>query len=285
MANYCGKNCNECTYKEQLNCPGCAQGPGNVWTGDCKLAKCCDDKGHDNCESCGHKSRCGLLSSKHTIPKERISKLKAKEAEYERIAKITPTLSKYLPILFWTTIVAQIAGFFTADTLESVFPPLFYSATAVNFLCAMLYGIILFLMSSTSTWYKTAGLLYITGPLVSLVSLVLIILTRHPALILLSIASLIITLFGQYNEFKGHEEVLFDVDPDLSDKWKNLWKWNLYTYIAVIASLILAIMLPVIGAIIALVSSIAAIVLAILKIYYLYKTAETFKIFKNTIAE
>lgn len=44
------KNCDECTYKAELFCSGCQSGPGRVIRGDCKLARCCREKGHETCE-------------------------------------------------------------------------------------------------------------------------------------------------------------------------------------------------------------------------------------------
>ena len=46
---YCGKSCEECTKKEQLDCSGCKTGPGRQFGGDCELAKCVRDKGHETC--------------------------------------------------------------------------------------------------------------------------------------------------------------------------------------------------------------------------------------------
>ena len=49
---YCGKSCVECPRKEELSCPGCKMGPGKQFNGQCELAKCARDKGHETCESC-----------------------------------------------------------------------------------------------------------------------------------------------------------------------------------------------------------------------------------------
>ncbi len=275
--NYCGKNCNECTYKEQLNCPGCENGPGNLWTGNCEIANCCDNKGHKNCETCGHKLNCGSLQRKHVIPKERMAKSEAENATFKRIAYMAPILSKYLPILFWATIITQIAEIFRGDTIQMISPVIYYCASAVVLACGVTYGIVLLLMSSASYWYKTAGIMYFIAPLISFVSVILVSLTQNPLILILSIASIIVALYGKYNEYKGHAEVLKDADPYLSDRWENLWKWTVYIYAAIIASLILAVLIPIIGAITALVSSVAGIIVGILGIYYLYKTAEVFK--------
>lgn len=34
---YCGKLCEECQYKEMLQCPGCKEGPGKAWNCECEL--------------------------------------------------------------------------------------------------------------------------------------------------------------------------------------------------------------------------------------------------------
>lgn len=46
---YCGKLCEDCQFKDNLQCPGCKTGPGKTWMTECELAKCCMDKGHQNC--------------------------------------------------------------------------------------------------------------------------------------------------------------------------------------------------------------------------------------------
>ena len=74
---YCGKSCEECTKKEHLNCSGCKTGPGRQFGGDCELAKCVRDKGHETCETCGFKGNCGTLRSRESMPDYRIRKIEA----------------------------------------------------------------------------------------------------------------------------------------------------------------------------------------------------------------
>lgn len=38
---YCGKLCEDCQFKDNLQCPGCKTGPGKTWMTECELAKCC----------------------------------------------------------------------------------------------------------------------------------------------------------------------------------------------------------------------------------------------------
>ena len=48
----CGLICNDCSYRESANCPGCVAAKGNVFWGTCSLATCCQDKGFEHCAQC-----------------------------------------------------------------------------------------------------------------------------------------------------------------------------------------------------------------------------------------
>ena len=71
---YCGKLCEECQYKEMLQCPGCKEGPGKAWNCECELAKCCRDKGHQNCTTCSYSTSCGKLRGRNNEPEQRLRK-------------------------------------------------------------------------------------------------------------------------------------------------------------------------------------------------------------------
>lgn len=73
----CGKNCLECTYKEALNCPGCKAGPGKTYGCTCELAKCCQDKGHETCQTCGHLPTCRTYQGRYRIPEYRQQRAQA----------------------------------------------------------------------------------------------------------------------------------------------------------------------------------------------------------------
>ena len=81
---YCGKTCADCSQKETLSCPGCKAGPGKQYGGDCKLAKCCIEKGHQECSTCGFNGHCGTLHGRICMPDDR---LKAIEVEKEETAE------------------------------------------------------------------------------------------------------------------------------------------------------------------------------------------------------
>ena len=97
---YCGKNCSECSKKEQLNCSGCKAGPGRQFGGDCELAKCIRSKGHESCDTCSFKGNCGTYRNRDSMPDYRIRKIEAEEMRKAAIAKRAPMLGKWLWIIF-----------------------------------------------------------------------------------------------------------------------------------------------------------------------------------------
>lgn len=60
FAARCGIYCGECEYREKMNCPGCIQAMGNIFWGECQVAKCCLAKGLENCGLCS-RFPCDLL--------------------------------------------------------------------------------------------------------------------------------------------------------------------------------------------------------------------------------
>lgn len=48
----CGLKCSECSYREPFGCGGCVETNGNPFHGQCRVAKCCQDKGQHHCGQC-----------------------------------------------------------------------------------------------------------------------------------------------------------------------------------------------------------------------------------------
>ncbi len=49
---YCGLDCGACDYREKCNCPTCHVAAGEMFWGQCPIAKCNMSKGFDNCSQC-----------------------------------------------------------------------------------------------------------------------------------------------------------------------------------------------------------------------------------------
>lgn len=58
----CGILCNECGFREQTGCKGCAQMDKPFWGDACPVKSCCETKSHEHCGECENFS-CPLLDS------------------------------------------------------------------------------------------------------------------------------------------------------------------------------------------------------------------------------
>lgn len=65
----CGIDCEACSYREQTGCPGCPASGGKLFWGECALARCCMEKGHDHCGQC-RDFPCAMLNEYAYDPKQ-----------------------------------------------------------------------------------------------------------------------------------------------------------------------------------------------------------------------
>jgi len=275
---YCGKICSECTRKEILNCPGCKEGPGRQYDGDCELAKCCRDKGHEVCDTCGFKGNCGTLRSKDQQPDYRKRKIEAELRQKQEVAKRAPFLGKWLWVLFWLVIPTTIAGLMENDLVAESAPSVFFAGQILSAVCSLVYGIILMKMSAEEDRYRTAGICALVS---AVISLLVAILDRGAEgvtwTLILTIPAVIVGFVGEYNEYMTHSAVLMGLDDDLSSKWETLWKWYIGLFLGIIGCIVVMLIFPLLGAIAVLCVAIGVAVISILKLVYLYRTAKVFR--------
>jgi len=278
---YCGKTCAECTQKEILNCPGCKAGPGRQYGGDCELAKCCRDKGHEVCDTCGFKGNCGTLRSRDSQPDYRKRKIEAEIRQKQAVAKRAPILGKWLWVLFWLVVPATIAGLLESNVVSEVVPvapSLLLVGQILTAVCSLAYGVILLKVSSEEDRYRTAGICALVG---AGVSLLVAILTGGAEgvtwTLILTIPAAIVGFVGEYNEYMAHSAVLVGVDNDLSSKWEKLWKWYIGLFLGMFGCIIVMLIVPLLGALAVLGATIGVAVVSILKLVYLYRTAKVFR--------
>ena len=155
---YCGKTCAECSKREELNCQGCKTGPGRQFGGDCELAKCVRDKGHETCETCGFKGNCGTLRSRESMPDYRIRKIESEKMRKAAIAKRAPVLGKWLWIIFWLVIPSSIGSIMAHETTAKILPGLLMPGQIINAICSLTYGAILLKLGTEEDRYRTAGI-------------------------------------------------------------------------------------------------------------------------------
>lgn len=278
---YCGKSCAECEKKEQLNCKGCKYGPGRQFGGDCKLAKCVMEKGHETCDTCGFHENCSILRSRETMPEDRCRKLEAEAARKAEMAKQAPMLAKWLWLIFWLIIPNSAASILTNQTVVQYIPGLLLPGQIINIICVAVYGIALWKLSETEESYKKAGICRLISGAVGLgVSLAVVaagVTETPPWTLLLTIPAAILGLVSEYNEYKGHAAILVGVDDELSEKWTTLWKWFIGLFLGMLGCIVVILILPILGLLALIGAAIGTLVVAVLKLVYLYRTAKFFR--------
>lgn len=281
---YCGKLCEECQHKEMLQCPGCKEGPGKAWNCECELAKCCRDKGHQNCTTCSYSTSCGKLRGRNNEPEQRLRKREDEIEKKKMIEGKAVFLGKWLWILFWLIIPSTVAGIMTNENLVAVLPGLNLPGQILQVATLLLYGGVLIKIACEDERYKTAGVCCLISAGVSVLVTILSYGKETPGWTLLfTIPAMIVSLVGEYNEYSAHAEVVGDVSPELFDKWTNLWKWFIGMTLGLLGSIVLMLIIPILGLIVALVTAIGTVVVSILKLVYLYRTAKTFREYSGSV--
>lgn len=283
---YCGKSCSECLYREQLNCTECKQGPGRQFYGECEIARCCRNKGHETCQTCGFKQTCGKLLDKHNEPLQRQKNAESELQCQKNIAKRSLVLGKWLWILFWLFIPSGIAAILGNQSFISSFPGIYVTGCILNVVCSMTYGLILIRLSSEEERYRTAGIFALVFAALSIIVMIISNVSQSNSLILLtSVPSIIIKFISEYNEYMAHSTALCGVDNELSDNWEKLWKWYIGLICSVIGAFLLMIVLPIVGMIAMVAAAIGIIIVSIMKLVYLYKTADIFRKYPKEILQ
>ena len=276
---YCGKNCEECSFRQTNGCPGCMNGPGA--SGECELAQCCRSKGHQDCSTCSYQAGCTTLRSREMLPVWRQQRRERREEEQQRIAQNAQLLGKWLWVLFWLIIPSTVGSLMTNETIVSLFPQLNLPGQIINILCSVAYMLILLKLSRIERGYRTAGICQLAG--VVLATLVLMLIDTAPVVSLLALPMLIVSIVAEYSEMHAHAAVLYGMDNELSQKWLKLWRWNLYTYVAMLVSFVLMLVGFLLGVLALIASMIALIVVSICKLVYLYRTAKLFRDYAQSL--
>lgn len=272
---YCGKLCTECTQKEALACPGCNAGPG----GTCTIAKCCRQKGHENCSTCSFSAKCHLQLQKETMPQRRQAILQDKAAKAASLTKRATFYSKWLWPLFWLVIPNTIAGIMTNETIFKYFPSLFLPGSILQAVSTLAYGCILLKLSTEEYMYRIPGITtLICGAISAFLSLAIGSPNTDGA-ILFTLPAAILSLVSEYTEISAHSCILADLDGALSENWSSLWKWRIGLYGALLGSVVLMLfgpLLALLSLLVMLVASVGLVIISILKLVYLYQTANVF---------
>lgn len=240
---YCGKSCAQCTQKEALNCPGCKVGPGRQLGGECELALCCRGKGYE-----------------------------------------ASILGNWLWILFWLIVPSTITGIMGNEYMMNTAPGIYMTGQFLNSVCSVAYGAILYRLSTEENRYRIAGICVLVSAIANVFVVIISGAAKAPTWsLLITLPMVIVALVGEYNEYVAHSLVLMEVDSELSEKWRTLWRRYISCMLALYGSIVLMLIFPLLGAIVMLGATIGILVVRIMKLIYLYRTAKVFRIIRTNL--
>lgn len=273
----CGKSCEQCDWREPHQCPGCQAGPGNVHTGQCEIAKCCREKGHTTCETCGFQANCQLLRGKDAEPEQRQRDMEAQAARARWHAEQAPVLGKWLWIRFWLIIPSMLSAVLTnIDRIA-------WAGDVLNMLTAFVAAWVLWQLRNVADRYRIAA---ICGFVLAAITIPVNWITGQQlsgdgrALLLLALLPLGgVSLYATYQQYMAHADVLTGLDGVLAGKWRSLWMWEIGFLLGMIGCIILAFISGILGALALIACAVGLVVVSILGIVYLYRTAQLFRNF------
>ena len=275
---YCGKSCESCTQKEQKLCPGCHAGPGRSWSGDCEIAVCCRDKGHESCNTCTNYRYCGKFRRKDEMVERRARKQAEEEARRAELARRAPFFGRWLWILFWLIIPGTVASILGMDALAAAAPGVYLFGKYLGVACSLAYGLILLRMMSEHDAYRTAGILRLVTAAVSL--LLALVAGKNSAAnwtLLISLPGGVVGMVATYQEYMAHASLMDSLDRALAEKWRMLWKWYIGVFIALFGSIVVMLIFRLLGLLVLLAALVGTVVVEILALVYLYQSAKEFK--------
>ena len=198
----------------------------------------------------------------------------------QKWAEKAPLLGKWLWVLFWLAIPQALASLLMSSLFSSQsLPYLLGQIMQVVYLLGC--GLALLKLSSAMDRYRTAGICYLIAGAINIVfSIIPVPAVGSGLAVLVSLVSLvsgIALLIGEYHEYRGHNELLEDVNPALSVKWRILWKWYIGCFIALIGSIVVMFLSPVFGLMVSLTAAVVLVAVLVFKLIYLYRTAMVFR--------
>lgn len=198
----------------------------------------------------------------------------------QKWAENAPFLGKWLWVLFWLVIPQALASLLVSDLFSPQSVP-YFLGQLLQVAYLVCYGLVLLRLTSYVDRYRTAGICFLVNAAIN----ILLIFFPSPEVgsglaLLLSAASVtggIFMMVGEYQEYMGYSELLEDVEVELSDKWRKLWKWYIGCFLAVMGSIVVLLISPLLGALVALAGALGLIGVLVVKLVYLYRTTMIFR--------
>ncbi len=276
-ATYCGKLCDVCTDREELRCPGCKVGPGRLYGGDCALAKCCRDKGHQECQACHRKGGCHHYRSREYMSVYRRRSIAAQTEHTAKVERQVPFFRRWLQLLLWLVIPSTVASSLISISVSGMLPVLALIGWILGGLCALLHGVILLRLASEEAGYRAAGIYSLLGALLNGVYLCLGLRSSIVWVLVFTLATLLATTLSACCEMISHGAILSGWDDALAQHWSGLRSYYLAAYFVLLIAVSTILIAPSLGL---GVMGIGAAVLSrteAYKTHYLLRTLQAFQ--------
>ena len=281
MEGFCGRDCGNCTWRAEQGCPGCGEGPGRPLSGDCAIAACCREKGHERCATCSFLPGCHLRDQQAEMPQRRQDRREAEQARKQWFETQAPHLGKWLWLLFWLVIPNVIANIMTNENVVALAPGLRVPGEILSFLCGLAYALILWQLREQGSRYRTAAVCDLIAAGANGLAALLTGVGSSQGLAVLALVillpAMVVSLYGTYQEYNAHAEVLDGLDDGLAENWRRLWKWEIGFLLGLFGCMLLVMLSAVLGLLALLAVLIGMIVVAVLKLVYLYRMAKLFR--------
>ena len=200
-----------------------------------------------------------------------------------------PFLSRWLWVLFWLVIPQSLASLLSGNILPAEYDGLLLLGQAFQLIYYLGCGLVLLKLSPLLSRYRTAGVCYAAGGVVSAAAALLPVSDDAGGLAMaVSLASLLGTLAllaAEYQECMGHSELVEELNPDLSRQWRRLWKLFIGCYAALFVSVLLLAFSALLALFVTLAGTLGLLAVMILKLIYLYRTTSLFRRLAREIPE
>lgn len=265
---YCGKSCDDCSRKQQLNCSGC-KSTGHT---DCPIARCCQSSRREACESCATAERCAALASAGQMP---MSRLNSREPPRQ-----TRSNAKTLAILFGFLFGFQLTNLLTDAvaaflTNWSFLLMLLFARVQLLVALACLLGtlIVIWMLRRWDPRCRTVIVcnlatigLYATGQAVG-----------AWLGLLMQLAAALCGLYALRQQLAAYASISAGADTLLTHKWNLLWKLTLGALCLAAVHVLVSLLLPFIGRYLETAISVYQYLLKLFQLFYLFETCAAFR--------
>ena len=273
---FCCKDCSKCAQREALSCPGCKDGPGRAYSGDCPVARCCREHDRPNCWGCSLKNTCSITKNSFQLPHNRLIKLEAARKRRETMQHQAPIFAPVMIILFWLLIGAQVFGLIfeiAALVTDNTLP-----GQIMDVIVGIAMAMLVLRLKGEDERFRFAGLSFLYSSAVNFLS-IFVMQGREGAglLLLLSLPAAVLNYMAYYKLYIGFSDMMVLFDAELSLSWEKLWKLKIWSFAALVGGVFLVFILRGLALLIVLAGAIGMLVEVIWMLVLLYRSAESIR--------